>query len=366
VGGAFFEDLHSPYQAINQSPAYAPYSFGGASANRTGEIYDATNDYHIKQDALFADVSYQIDTNLKFITGLRWYKYQTNTYYSEAGLDAASGNAQAVTGSIEQSARGYNPKFTLSYTPDGDLTVYSTISKGFRPGGVTLPVPTTGAVICPAESPTYQPDSVWNYEVGEKARVMDNRFVINSDVYFIRWSQIQQNITLPCGYTYTTNAGTAESYGPEVELIAKLTSELSLNLNGAVTHATITDANPSTGIQDGTRVLNIPKATASLILTYDHQVTASLDSVTRLMDSYVGSAADIAFYPTTLPSYDLVNFRTGIVSPKWSTYLFVDNVTDKHAELTANNSSFSWNTPAVTRITTNLPRTVGVDLQYKF
>jgi iron complex outermembrane receptor protein len=366
VGGAFFEDLHSPYQAINQSPAYAPFSFGGAAANPMGEIYDASNDYHIKQDALFADISYQFNSDFKFITGVRWYKYETDTAYSEAGLDAASGNAQAITGSIEQSARGYNPKFTLSYTPDGDLTVYSTISKGFRPGGVTLPVPTTGAVICPAESPTYRPDSVWNYEIGEKAKMLDNRFVINSDLYYIRWDQIQQNITLPCGYTYTTNAGNAESYGPEIELIARLTSELSVSANGAITHATIVDANPSTGIQDGTRVLNIPKSTASLVLTYDRHVTETLDSVTRIMDSFVGNTADIAFYPTTLPSYDLVNLGTGLTTPKWSANLFADNVINKHAELTSNNASFSWNTPAVTRITTNMPRTIGVDLQYKF
>lgn len=366
VGGAYFANLHSTYQAINQNPAYAQFSTGGASANPQGIIYDATNVYDIKQSALFADVSYRFSPELKLITGLRWYKYDTNMSYTESGLDAESGNAGANSGVLTPAASGYNPKVTLSYTPTADLTVYSTIAKGFRPGGGYLPVATSGFVICPNEPPTYGPDSVWNYEVGEKAKPFGSWLTLNADVFYIRWNQIQQNITLACGYTYTTNAGTAESYGPEIELTAHLTSELTVNANGTVTHATITDPNPSTGIAAGTRVLNIPKQTASLALIYDHRVSNEANWVSRATDSYVGNAADIAFFPTTIPSHNLIDFRSGLVAAKWSAYLFGDNLTNKHAVLTTNNTSFSWNTPAVTRVTTNQPRTIGIDLQRKF
>jgi outer membrane receptor protein involved in Fe transport len=366
VGGAFFANLQSTYQALNQSPAYAQFSTGGVSANPQGIVYDATNVYDIKQSALFADVSYQLNHELKLITGLRWYKYETDMTYVESGIDAESGNATPNAGVLTPSASGYNPKVTVSYAPTDDLTVYSTASKGFRPGGGYLPVATSGAVICPAEPPTYGPDSVWNYEVGEKAKLFDNRLTLNTDVYYIRWNQIQQNITLPCGYTYTTNAGRAASYGPEIELTARLTTELTLNVTGAVTHATITDANPGTGITDGTRVLNIPKQTASAAMIYDHRVNDTTDWVSRATDSFVGNQADIAFYPTVDPSYNLIDFRSGLVASKWSAYLFGDNLTNKHAVLTSNNTAFSWNTPAVTRVTTNQPRTIGIDLMRKF
>jgi len=46
-----------------------------------------------------------------------------------------------------QCIRGSNtsllPKVNVSYEPTSDLTVYSTLSKGSRPGGVNLPIPLT-------------------------------------------------------------------------------------------------------------------------------------------------------------------------------------------------------------------------------
>jgi outer membrane receptor protein involved in Fe transport len=44
----------------------------------------------------------------------------------------------------------------------------------------------------------------------------------------------------------------------------------------------------------------------------------------------------------------------------------VDNLTNKVALTTANNTSFQFNIPQVVRYTTNQPRTVGMQLNYKF
>ena len=66
------------------------------------------------------------------------------------------------------------------------------------------------------------PTAAWNYEVGEKAKLLDNRLTINGDVYYIRWQGVQQVITLPCGYQYYNNAGDGRAFGPELEINAKL------------------------------------------------------------------------------------------------------------------------------------------------
>jgi outer membrane receptor protein involved in Fe transport len=202
--------------------------------------------------------------------------------------------------------------------------------------------------------------------VGEKARFLDNRLVINSDVYYIKWNQIQQIIQLSCGYPYTANAGDARSYGPEIEVTGKITSHLTVAATAAWTNSTIVHADPSSGIQDGSRVLSIPKETASLSLNYDQPVLGTSHWISRIAGSYVGSVADNAFYHLTLPAYSLIGLRSGIDHGTWSAYLFVDNLTDKHAGLTVNNTSFAWQVPSITRVTTNQPRTVGVDLQYRF
>jgi outer membrane receptor protein involved in Fe transport len=67
-----------------------------------------------------------------------------------------------------------------------------------------------------------------------------------------------------------------------------------------------------------------------------------------------------------LPGYSLVNFRLGLKSgDKWSATAFVNNLTNKHAQL---ESMFTENEPQpdFTRIITNQPLTAGVDLSFRF
>lgn len=67
-----------------------------------------------------------------------------------------------------------------------------------------------------------------------------------------------------------------------------------------------------------------------------------------------------------LPSYVLVNLRASLTSTHgWSAAVFVNNVTNKHAQL---ESLFRLNetTTAFNRISTNQPPTAGVDLTYHF
>lgn len=68
----------------------------------------------------------------------------------------------------------------------------------------------------------------------------------------------------------------------------------------------------------------------------------------------------------SLRSYDLTNARVVIQSSDgWDTALFVNNAFNKHAQL---ESLFQEDLPsaAFNRIVTNQPRTVGIDLTYRF
>ena len=65
------------------------------------------------------------------------------------------------------------------------------------------------------------------------------------------------------------------------------------------------------------------------------------------------------YFGYTLPSYNLVNARVGVTHGSWSADLFVDNLTNKVALMTANNTSFQFNIPELVRYSTNQPRTIG-------
>jgi outer membrane receptor protein involved in Fe transport len=200
---------------------------------------------------------------------------------------------------------------------------------------------------------------------------LGGRLVVNADVYYIRWAQVQQLANQPCGYPLTQNAGTAESYGPEIELSALLTPELTITATGTYTHAALTAVNPSLTEADpafapGLPILNIPKYTETTSLTYLKPVTESYKFMARVNNSLVGPSTDVQFNYATLPSYDLLGVRFGLVGAHLSGYLFADNLTDKRAALGLNTTGFSWTTPSLERIATNQPRTMGIDVKYSF
>jgi outer membrane receptor protein involved in Fe transport len=210
---------------------------------------------------------------------------------------------------------------------------------------------------------------VWSLELGEKARFDDRRFTVNADIYYIKWTDIQQVLSLTCGYPYNTNAGNAKSYGPEVEISGLITTGLTFDLSGAYTQAYISDPSQNaleSGLTPGSRILNVPKYTGVAGLTYTAELSDRLNGMLRVGSSLVGPNVDQAAVRQTLPSYNLIDARAGVSSGPWAAYLFGTNLTNKVAEMTINNTVFAWQTYAITRISTNQPRTIGLDFQYKF
>lgn len=368
IGGAFFSNFESIFMQSNISAPLAFLSVGGAAANPTGIIYQAHNPYHIKQDAVFGEGTYSFTDSLKLTAGLRWYRFQSRADEETSGFAAGSGNATPLLNTFEASNTGVNPKLTLAYEHDHDLTVYGTIARGFRPGGINQQIPSS---VCTISPETYGPDTTWNAEVGEKAKMLGSRLSVNADIYYIRWADVQQIINQPCGYPLTENAGNAASYGPELEISALLTPELTMTFSGTYTHATLTSVNTQLTQADpalvsGLNILNVPKYTETTSLTYLTPISDSYKFLARVNNSLVGPSTDIAFTYATLPSYNLVDLRFGLVSDKLSGYLFADNLTDKRAALGINTTAFSWQAPALNRVATNQPRTIGIELKYKF
>ena len=91
----------------------------------------------------------------------------------------------------------------------------------------------------------------------------DRRFTVNADVYYIKWTDIQQVLSLSCGYPYDTNAGNAKSYGPEVELSAIIVPGLTFDLSGTKTMAYISDPSAS-AIASARSRTNRPPSSAPL------------------------------------------------------------------------------------------------------
>lgn len=365
--GYFYSDFHSEYDLFES----APQTYG------TNDIFTLIQPVKIIQQAGFGELSYQLTPALKATAGLRRYVYEGSVTTGESGeYVSPPQNYYAYARN-----QGVNPKFTLSYDVSKDLLLYTTVAKGFRPGGGNQPVPTTGpgGPACEADLqavynttsyvPTpegFGPDSVWSYEFGEKMSALGGRLTVNSAAYYENWSELQQFVPLPCGFSFQANAGDAHIYGAELEIDAALSEGLTLSANAGYTHAFIaTTALPYAGIEDGSPMLDVPNWTSAESLAYRHGISDQLTFMARVDNEFVGARTNLCYAVCNLPSYDLTNVRTGILGERWSAVLFVKNVFNKRALL---NDTVSVNItlPDYNRVVVNQPLTFGIDLTYQF
>jgi len=356
VGG-----YYSSFGATSHVFSFYPDTNDGFNADfGTTNLADNHRKVDIDQYAAFGEVSYMLPDNLKASVGARYYEYHSNSVTSVSGV-SANGTSNPLFGLAQNS--GVTPKFDLAYIPDDNTTVYGTISKGFRPGGPNSPIPVPP---CASAAPTqFGPDSVWSYELGEKLRFLNSRVSVNGDIYYEDWTNVQQEVAPSCGFKFTANAGKATVYGAELEVAVVLVPGLVLSQNAGYTHATNSTTLPAAGVVAGQRLLDVPEVTANTALSYKQPLVNDLNFVSRLTNSYVSSIQDITFTRNSLPAYDLVNFRLGVETGRWSAVLFADNLTNKMA-LLGDTGALSANISILNRVATNQPRTIGVDLNVKF
>lgn len=369
VAGYFYEDFES-FWDINFPAANGANVFGAT------DLFAYFSPNKILQQSVFGEVTYNITEPFAITAGLRRYHYDAPVAVYQSG-PVAGGTTSTSTAEKDQ---GVTPKVSLSYDFNKDLLVYATASKGFRPGGGTGPVPTSGPASCETSLQaaygtdqfvtgpiSFKSDSVWSYELGEKLRAADNRVTVNASGYFENWSGVQQtNALSPCGYIYTANAGDAHIYGGELEVQAVVVRGLVVSANTAYTHAALASSSLiGSTFAPGTPIQDVPRWTSSASVSYRHGMTDTLAFMSRLDTNYVGSRTDETYSVNTLPSYELTNVRGGVEADHWSAYVFLNNLTDKRAFLN-NATADAINLPTYNRVAVSQPRTVGVDLNYRF
>ena len=387
VGGLFYSHFRSVWNLYTTVENPAAFFDNGTGAPATANaIWNLVNPSTISQYAAFGEGTYALTSQLKATVGLRYYSYDYSFHDDFAGWGSPLGGATPSIESVSQTHSGVNPKFNLAYEFDKDLMVYVTASKGYRPGGANQPLPTTGALWAPGGVPlstspfnypngkwpeSYEPDTLWSYELGEKARFFDRHLTVDASVYYEKWSNVQL-LELPNDYLLNDNNGDAKIYGGELEARGVLGGGFQLGISGGYTHATLSPGIHYT-ITPANLVPDVPEFSGNVNLTYQHALGDKYMLNARVESTYVDKRYDLTFPPgfgtgelTPLSSYDLTNVRVGIrAEAGWGAALFINNVANKQAslenmtQLTLTNASFN-------RVITSQPRTAGVDLTYAF
>ncbi len=327
-------------------------------------VYDGNEHSRYREYAFFGNVTYYLTPELDATVGLRYAHNKTSLRGRDLGI---FGNEEDPTVPIAYvlptSSEGvFSYLANLRWQPTDKLMLYARAASGYRPGGPrSLP---EGAPIPPEFTNQFGSEKLWNYEVGARASLLDNRLMLSGALYFIDWTNVQGFVSFGTFGAFG-NAGNAESKGFELEVTARPVDGLSISGGVGYADAKQTKSDPTYGGTVGGALLFSPKWTYSLNPEYEWRVGGdwrgfvggNIQYQSKRWSNLEGVALAVPFRP-----YETVDVHLGVRSDKFDITLFAKNLFDVYAGI-ADNTTMEF-APAKMGIIT--PRTIGISFSQSF
>ena len=338
VGGLYAKDNGDIF---SQTYAGRDNAFGLPGGTRIGLT---ANENEIEGWHLFGQVEADFTKRMTLSFGGR-YSEETRT----VSQNFVSVGGEVTTIAVDEKFTSFSPRFSLNYAMTDDINLYTTISKGFKSGGVTR---------FGTEGIPYDPEIVWNYEVGVKADLLNNRLRVNAAVFYMDWSDMHVSFLVPqlgesAGGTFVSNADSASSKGVEVSVTALPVDNLVVNFNLGYLDAELDKATvfirdnvcnhrpPSTEcnhVLDGRTTPMSPEWTMSADAEYTFNIAPAYDGFARVEWTYrdkvdrtqVEDLLKPDGFPWSVPSYDFFNVRAGIRHEDFTITGYAENVFNNH------------------------------------
>ncbi|WP_346859184.1 TonB-dependent receptor [uncultured Draconibacterium sp.] len=235
----------------------------------TGDIYtakmkqDIQSDFDISGLALFhqSTINDFIIENLTLTAGIRLDLEKDKLGYSLASAIGDAPLNTTVEEDYEENFTEILPKLALKYKFNNSLNTYATVSKGYKSGGFN-----TNSSIDISEYRSYDAEQSWNYELGFKSSMANNRLYFDAAVFYIDWKEQQIDVPVPGGRgNMKTNAGESVSKGFELFVKARPGKNWEATLGYGYTHATFIDHVVSEELNyNGNFIPYVPRSTVNV------------------------------------------------------------------------------------------------------
>lgn len=322
-----------------------------------------------EQLSFFGELTYRFTDTFSTTLGVRRYDIDSEIFGSSTfGARGAPNFGGRDLGEIHDPANESDTifKLTANWTPDDDVLLYATYSEGFRPGGFNR---ATNEVV----PPTFESDTLENYEFGWKTTLLDNTLQFNGSVYYVEWSDIQVSYFNPLpiadgglgtNLTSTFNSGEAEILGLETDVIYWPTDNLSITGAVSLNDSELVEKPERSGdfiVDEGSSMAMSPKTQASLTARYTMTI-AEMPAYWQLSSSYSSSSYSslIVDERFQMDSYATFDGAIGVDFDNYNIELYGENLTDERAEL------FISNMDDIPRTVTNRPRTIGLRVSWDY
>jgi iron complex outermembrane recepter protein len=415
--GAFYSDTDRFYRQRLPTPGYdvftdARFGAGTSAAVANGfplnSPYNADLPYDIKQFAVFGEASFDITSRFTVTAGGRYYDFSEEREFNSGGLFSNGDNNVDET-----SSNGFSPRLILTYAADENLRINAQASKGFRLGGVNDPLnvglcnggPTGPDALTYGNHPTYEDETLWNYELGVRGQRRTVSF--STAVFYTDITDLQVTADAgQCSSRVVFNVPKAHTMGVEFELSVEPMEGLDLSVAGSIIEAEFDSTVNSVlgeviaGMREGNRLPSVPRFQLAFSANYNFEVNdaaegffgftfqhvgarytqpgdqegnpqsfffAPRDATTGLLvpRPYFGATSlEPTVLDLTLPAYQYVNLSAGI---EWDNgvgvTVYVNNLLDENALL-----SFDRERGGRARLGFNVgqPRIIGLTVRKRF
>ncbi|MEM8491477.1 MAG: TonB-dependent receptor [Pseudomonadota bacterium] len=425
VAGAFYKNNEITRTSISRSPQLGALN---ANGNALFGIDLPANDLLVgtgvgltserEQLALFAEATWHLSDKVRVIAGARWVDEDLSTPISDPelnddpalavcaltadfsptpvfpsnpctaslvidnatllsflNLDGAQNSRNSVNGE-------WLPKLAAEFDLSDDQLIYASASKALRNGGTNSTFVVANAGEIPNDDVGFDADELWSYEVGLKNRLFNGNLVLNLAAYYNDWDNVQTLISTSAGNLFA-NAGSATSYGAEVETIWQASESLALTASVNYTNAefdgtqiwetpeslTIAEllGRPPNIIRDGNQLPNVPEFSLAIAADYtrasgwreaDFSIHADYQWIDERFQDSVNSSAAL------LPAYGLLNLRVGLQTYRWSLVGYVRNLTNEISSQAVLQVGAADNIDIISYV--NQPRSMGLTLGIEF
>ena len=286
----------------------------------TGRYNNSLSTFDDTKDNLgiFSELSYRLTDQWTLTGGLRYQQDRIQ----RTGRSVYS--AQAVD--FDETFSELLPKATLAYAVNDDWTVGGMISRGYNPGGVSLNI-SSGKWM------TFEEEKIWNYELFTRASLLDDRLVLNSNLFYMDYTNAQFNIpvVISSGVTqsYTINAQKAHAYGLEVGADYQVLDNLTLKASAGLLKTEIDEIASNTSYA-GNEFAKSPGYMFSIGASWDVTDKFTVSGQVRHIDGYYSDTANTATY--AIDPYTIADVRASYkFQDELEFYAYVKNVFDERA-----------------------------------
>lgn len=288
-------------------------------------FFGSTNTFDDEKNNLgvFSELTFQVTDKLYVTGGLRYQRdRQRRTMTPGPVLPALD-----FDGTFE----AWLPRVVVGYDITDNVRIGALVSKGYNPGGVNIDFTSIFLGLPSPPFKEYDKETLWNYEIFARARLLDSKLHINANAFFADFKDVQRVTTTSIGLFQTTiidNAEDAMSYGLEVSADYQVTDTFRLFGGLGLLETEIEEFSSDELGREGKDFEFAPAVTASVGFDWEFVPNVTFGMRARYNDGYFSD--DTNRRETEVPAYTVVDVRLDYQpNERFKVFGFVNNLFDE-------------------------------------